>query len=128
MEDLYIAPERDKPEIDFKFSQHRLMLRGESFPENAVAFYAPVVSALMNYLGATREQEIVVDFELRYFNSSSTKILLNVFRMLDQASSNDNQVHINWRHDPDDDTVLEFGNDIAADFITLNYQAVPVPA
>lgn len=128
MEDLYIAPERDKPEIDFKFSQHHLVLRGESFPENAVSFYAPVVAALMNYLGGTHDTDITVDFELRYFNSSSTKILLNVFRMLDQASSNHNRVHVNWRHDPDDDTVLEFGNDIASDFITLKYQAVPVPA
>lgn len=124
MEDLYIAPERDKPEIDFKFSQHHLQLRGESFPENAVAFYAPVVSALMNYLGETRNQTITVDFELRYFNSSSTKILLNVFRMLDQASSNGNIVHLNWHHDAEDDTVLDFGNDIASDFITLKYKAV----
>lgn len=128
MDDLYIAPERDKPEIDFKFSQHYLLLRGESFPENAVAFYSPVVSALMNYLAATRDQDILVEFELRYFNSSSTKILLNVFRMLDQASSNDNRVQVNWRHDPDDDTVLEFGDDIANDFLTLNYQAVAISA
>ena len=90
-----------------------MLLRGESFPENAVAFYSPVVSALMNYLAETRDQDILIEFELRYFNSSSTKILLNVFRMLDQASSNDNRVQVNLRHDPDDDTVLEFGNDIA---------------
>lgn len=126
MEDLVIAPERDKPAIDFKFSQHHLQLRGESFPENAVAFYSPVVSALMNYLAETRDQEITVDFELRYFNSSSTKILMNVFRMLDQASAQGNTVHVNWYHDPEDDTVLEFGNDIASDFITLKYQAVAV--
>lgn len=128
MDDLYIAPERDKPEINFQFSRHYLSFSGESFPENAVSFYAPVVSALMNYLAATRDQKITVDFALRYFNSSSTKILLNIFRMLDQASSNDNKVHLNWRHDPDDDTVLEFGNDVAADFITLYFEAVPVPA
>lgn len=128
MQDLYIAPERDKPEIDFKFSQHHLQLRGESFPENAVAFYSPIVSALMDYLAVTRDQGITVDFELRYFNSSSTKILMNVFRMLDQASSNGNVVHLNWRHDPDDDTVLDFGNDIAGDFITLKYQAVALTA
>jgi len=125
MQDLYIAPERDKPEIDFKFSQHHLQLRGESFPENAVAFYAPIASVLMDYLGATQNQQITVDFELRYFNSSSTKILMNVFRMLDQASSSGNTVHVNWHHDPEDDTVLDFGNDIAGDFITLKYRAVP---
>ncbi len=128
MQDIYIAPERDKPEVDFRFSQHHLVLRGESFPENALAFYGPLTSAIMEYLGRTAGQQIRVDVELRYFNSSSTKILLNLFRMLDQASSNGNTVHVNWLHDPDDDTVLEFGNDIAQDFITLRYNAVPVAA
>ena len=124
MHDLFIAAERDKPEVDFKFSQHHLRLRGESFPENAMAFYGPVVAALMDYLGQTKDMGITVDIELRYFNSSSTKILLNVFRMFDQASTNGNTVTLNWHHDPEDDTIAEFGADIANDFITLKYNAV----
>ena len=124
MHDLFIAAERDKPEVDFKFSQHHLRLSGESFPENAMAFYGPLVAALMDYLGQTKDTNITVDIELRYFNSSSTKILLNVFRMFDQASTSGNTVTLNWRCDPEDDTIAEFGNDIANDFITLKYNAV----
>ena len=124
MHDLHIPAERDKPEIDFKFSEHHLLLRGESFPENALAFYGPVVAALMEYLNQIKDTQITVDIELRYFNSSSTKILLNVFRMFDQASTNGNTVTLNWRHDPEDDTIAEFGADIAHDFITLKYNAV----
>ncbi len=124
MQDLHIPAERDKPEVDFKFSKNHLRLSGESFPENAMAFYGPVVAALMDYLSQTKGSQITVDIELRYFNSSSTKILLNVFRMLDQASSNDNTIFLNWHHDPEDDTIADFGADIANDFITLNYCAV----
>lgn len=124
MQDLHIPAERDKPEIDFSFSKNHLLIRGESFPENALAFYGPVVSALMEYLGRTKDTQITVDIELRYFNSSSTKILLNIFRMLDQASAGGNTVTLNWRHDPEDDTIAEFGADIAHDFITLHYNAV----
>lgn len=124
MHDLHIPAERDKPEIAFKFSEHHLLLRGESFPENALAFYGPVVAALMEYLNQTKDTQITVDIELRYFNSSSTKILLNIFRMFDQASTHGNTVTLNWRHDPEDDTIAEFGADIAHDFITLNYNAV----
>jgi len=124
MHDLHIPAERDKPEIDFRFSAHHLLLRGESFPENALAFYGPVVAALMEYLNQTKNTQITVDIELRYFNSSSTKILLNVCRMLDQASTQGNTVTLNWRHDPEDDTIAEFGADIAHDFITLKYNAV----
>lgn len=124
MQDLYILGERDKPQIDFKFSSHHLSLSGESFPENPLAFYGPVVATLMAYLDETKDTQITVDIELRYFNSSSTKILLNIFRMLDQASTNGNTVTLNWRHDPEDDTIAEFGADIAHDFITLRYNAV----
>lgn len=125
MQDLYIPGERDKPEVDFKFSRHQLALRGESFPENALAFYGPIVAALTAYLEETRDQDIQVDVALRYFNSSSTKILLNLFRLLDQAAANRNTVHVHWHHDPEDDMMLEFGNDIANDFVSLDYQAVP---
>lgn len=125
MQDLYIPGERDKPEIDFKYSRHHLALRGESFPENALAFYGPVVASLTAYLAATEGETIEVDMALRYFNSSSTKILLNLFRMLDQATARGNRVVLRWHHDPEDDMILEFGNDIAADFVALDYRAVP---
>lgn len=125
MQDLYIPGERDKPEVDFKFSRHQLALRGESFPENALVFYGPIVAALTAYLAETRDQDIQVDVALRYFNSSSTKILLNIFRLLDQAADNRNTVHVHWHHDPEDDMILEFGNDIANDFVSLDYLAVP---
>lgn len=124
MQDIYIAAERDKPEVDFKFSKDHLALRGESFPENALTFYGPLVASVIDYLDTARNKDIVVDIELRYFNSSSTKILLNLFRIFDLASENQNVVHLNWYHDNEDDTILEFGNDIAEDFISLRYTAI----
>lgn len=124
MTDLYLAAERDKPEIDFRYSRHHLAIRGESYPENATAFYAPVLDSLAAYLGSTRDADITVDVDLLYFNSSSTKILLTLFETLDAATSQGNRIHVYWHHDPDDDTALDFGNDIASDFISLNYQAV----
>ncbi len=121
--DLYLAPERDKPEVDFKFSRHHLSLKGETYPENAAQFYGPILAALRVYLNDTRGAHITVDMDLIYFNSSSTKILLSLFEMLDQAAQ-DNQVQLNWHYDPEDETVQEFGADLAEDYTTLVYNPV----
>lgn len=122
--DLYLAPERDKPEIDFRYSQDRLAIRGESYPENASAFYAPIMQSLKGYLDRADGREIAVDVDLLYFNSSSTKALLSLFAMLDQAAGIKNKVKVNWHFDPEDETIMEFGDDIAADCIAIHYQAV----
>ncbi|MDD3481727.1 DUF1987 domain-containing protein [Azovibrio restrictus] len=121
--DLYLAPERDKPEVDFKFSRHHLSLKGETYPENAAQFYGPILAALRAYLNDTRGAHITVDMDLIYFNSSSTKILLSLFEMLDQAAR-DNQVQLNWHYDPEDETVQEFGADLAEDYTALVYNPV----
>ena len=52
MENLYIAPTPSSPEVDFKFDANRLGLRGESYPENAAAFYGDIIARLKNYLAA----------------------------------------------------------------------------
>lgn len=50
MENLYIPATNETPEINFNFSEHKLHMSGESYPENAMAFYAPVRASLQNYL------------------------------------------------------------------------------
>ncbi|MGB4468356.1 MAG: DUF1987 domain-containing protein [Azovibrio sp.] len=121
--DFYLAPEHDKPEVDFKFSCHHLSLKGESYPENAAQFYGPILAALRSYLDNTRDADITVDIDLIYFNSSSTKILLSLFEMLDAAALV-NKVQLNWHYDAEDETVREFGADLADDFTNLIYNPV----
>jgi hypothetical protein len=53
---------------------------------------------------------------LAYFNSSSTKMLFSLFEILNNAVLSGNVVVLNWFYDEDDDTILEFGEEIADDF------------
>ena len=120
MNDLHIEATGASPEVNFLFSKHLLALRGESYPENAAAFYGPIVEALRDYLEQTRDCDISAVIELTYFNSSSTKVLFNIFDMLNTAAEH-NRVHLHWRYDEDDDTILEFGDDLHEDFPNINY-------
>ncbi|MDE1180093.1 DUF1987 domain-containing protein [Paraburkholderia sp.] len=126
MDNFYIAATTTSPEVDFRFDQNVLTLRGESYPENAAAFYAPIIEQLRAYLAACDDTAIAVDVTLTYFNSSSTKMLFSVFDALDEAASSGNRVLVNWYRDAEDETILEFGEELQADFTAIQFSDCPV--
>jgi hypothetical protein len=121
MEPLFIAASPTSPEVDFRFDQHTLSIKGESYPENAAAFYGPVIARVQAWLDGCVEAEITVNVSLAYFNSSSTKMLFTFFEALNNAAVAGNQVRLNWYHDEDDDTILEFGQELQDDFGALDF-------
>jgi len=104
MDNLYIAATATSPEVDFRFDQHSLLLRGESYPENAAAFYAPIIEQLRTYLAGCVDTVITIDVVLTYFNSSSTKMLFSMFDALDDAAQSGCRVLMNWYRDERDST------------------------
>ncbi len=126
MENLYIAPTPSSPEVDFQFDRHTLSLRGESYPENAAAFYGEVLKQLQNYLSQQHQQRIEVNIALAYFNSSSTKMLFNLIDTLHAAVEAGNQVTLNWFYDEEDDTIFEFGQELSEDFPAIGFANHPV--
>ncbi|NYE60184.1 hypothetical protein FHW58_001336 [Duganella sp. 1224] len=121
MDPLFIAASPTSPEVDFRFDQHTLSIKGESYPENAAAFYGPVIARVQAYLDQCQDAEITVHVSLAYFNSSSTKMLFTFFEALNNAAMAGNQVRLNWYHDEDDDTILEFGQELQDDFGALDF-------
>lgn len=128
MENLNIAATATSPEVDFRFDQNQLSLTGESYPENSAAFYAPIIQSLNAYLATCQNTEITVNIALSYFNSSSTKMLFSIFDALDVAAKAGNKVLLNWYHDDEDETILEFGQELQADFDAIEITYCPVSA
>jgi hypothetical protein len=126
MDNLFIAATATSPEIDFRFDQNLLALRGESYPENAAAFYAPVMEQLNAWLAGCADAAITVEVTLTYFNSSSTKMLFGMFDALDRAASSGNRVQVNWYRDEEDETILEFGEELQTDFTAIQFNDCPV--
>jgi hypothetical protein len=126
MNNLFIAATATTPEIDFCFDNSVLSLRGESYPENAAAFHAPVIDALNTWLDSCEGDDITVEVTLTYFNSSSTKMLFSVFDALNRAASSGNHVQVNWYRDEEDETILEFGEELQTDFTEIEFNDCPV--
>lgn len=115
MEPLKMAATQRSPEIDFDFDAGRFHMRGEVFPEDASAFFGPILERMETYVTDLQGASITFDFNLQYFNSSSAKGLMNLFRLLEQAAEQGNSVQINWFYYEDDDTIFEAGEDFAED-------------
>ena len=126
MEPLFISASPTSPEIDFRFAEDTLSIRGESYPENAAAFYGPVFERVKQYLASRKQAEITVNVSLAYFNSSSTKMLFILFGALNDAAMAGNRVCLNWYHDEDDETLLEFGQELRDDFQALDFCSHPL--
>ena len=127
MEDLHIPASNETPEISFEFSSHSLSMHGESYPENAMSFYGPIRSSLQNYLEKLpADGRVNVNIGLRYFNSSSTKLIRALIGMLDKTASNGPTIAVDWLHDEEDDMMLEFGMDLKEEHRSLQFNTVVV--
>lgn len=116
MDRIQLPPTDRSPRVDFDFASGSLSMRGESYPEDAAAFYGPLLQSLRSFLSASDPRPIVFEVGLAYFNSSSAKALMNLFMPLEDAAAAGRPVTIRWLYAEGDDTIAEAGADFAADF------------
>ena len=100
------------PDISLKPEQNKLLISGESYPENVTAFYAQLEKPLQAYFESSPDK-LEVEIALRYFNSGSAHALLNILRTLDKHAQKGCVIYLNWQVFIDDDIGREFAQDIA---------------
>lgn len=100
------------PLVSLDASSGLLKLEGKSIPENSVEFYRPILEWLDQYAN-NQAPETILELSLEYFNTSSSKCLLDVFRKLESLNSSGN-VAIRWFYDEEDEDMKEVGEDYQA--------------
>ncbi|MCB2186891.1 MAG: DUF1987 domain-containing protein [Deltaproteobacteria bacterium] len=128
MDRIFHPPTERSPLVDFDFPAQYLRLEGESYPEDAAAFFGPLLEGLRRHLELAKGGELVVELKMSYFNSSSAKALMNIFQMLESAAEKGCRVVINWYYLEDDDTMEEFGEDFSEDFEKVEFNLCVIPA
>jgi hypothetical protein len=126
MEDTFIPAMERSPEVDFRFSEHRLSLRGEAYPEDAAAFFGPLLKQLTAYCETIRGEELQVEFRLEYFNTSSAKALMNMIQILENAVRRGARVELKWCFQKDDEVMREFGEDFSTELQHVHFQLVEI--
>ena len=99
------------PTINFDSEVGKIEMKGRSIPENAIEFYKPLVDWLDEYASVSKDIT-EANIQLEYFNTSSSKCILDVFKKLETIHKLDNkEVIINWYYEEDDEDMLEAGED-----------------
>ena len=121
MEELIIEATKSFPFVHLDPTENTLEIRGESYPENAAKMYAPVFAWIEEYLKGLQHEVVRIDFEITYFNSSSSKILMNFFDMLEDAAENGKKIVVNWYYHEDNETALECGEEFQEDMELVEF-------
>ena len=124
MESLNIAATKSSPEINFDTTTNILSIVGESYPENTTQFYERIFKFLEVFIENIETEKVSFNIELIYFNSSSSKVLMDLFDILEDASEDGKNIVVNWIYDEDNEASLEYGEEFAEDMESLTFNLV----
>lgn len=94
------------PEINFDASSGVCELVGESYMEEAYKFYTPILNWLKEYT-LTEGNAVTLNVKLTYFNTNSSRLLLDMFDILKKSKDEGKEIVINWFYEEDDPDVQE---------------------
>ena len=125
MENLIRNPTKYTPQIIFDYQNHHLEISGKSYPEDTSKFYAPVMASLDQYLETLEHQDVVMNIDIKYFNSSTSKVFMDIFDILDEEVQKGKKIVVNWCYDTEDESFLEYGEEFKEDLKHLKFNLVP---
>lgn len=126
MNNLVINKTKTTPEINFDCNTHQLSISGHSYPENISEFYGSIFMWLEEYLDQVDEdQSITVNIDLTYFNSTSSKVMMDMFDLFDEAVDDGKNITLNWIYDKEDPDSLEFGEEFQDNLENMQMTFVP---
>jgi len=114
MEDLLLEGSRDvyfSPAVKLVTASGHCSITGESYLEEPYEFYRKIAAWFIDYVEAGGTS-IQLDIKLNYFNTSSSRAILEMLRVLKNLQKNGTTLEVNWYYpDPDDDEILMEGED-----------------
>jgi hypothetical protein len=110
MENFSLEPTSKTPSIKFDIIKGVFEISGRSIPENSLDFYKPVLDWLDQYIQKPRT-ETILEIRLEYFNTSSSKCLVDIFRRFEILNRKGMETQIRWFYEEEDEDMLESGED-----------------
>ncbi len=122
MEILAIEPTDITPLINLDAEEGQIELRGRSIPENSLEFYQPVYKWLDEYVESPKDKTIV-NVQLDYFNTSSSKCILDILKKIDRLDEMGKDVLVKWYYDENDEDMMEAGEDYS-DLLEVPFEII----
>lgn len=124
MKKLSIAKTQNTPRVLLDPEAGVVDLTGKSYPENTSELFGPVIGWLNEYFGGNSRDKTIVNLDIDYFNSSSSRALYELFTVLNEAVVAGNEIEVNWIYDEEDESTEEDGEDFSEEFSGLGIKLV----
>lgn len=109
-EPLIIEPTEETPHVVFDPKGNRFMVSGKSYMEDVSAFYGPLLHWLRRYARAPLEHT-VFNMAIEYLNTASSKMLHDIFDILEEMHMEGARVSVRWHHYEEDEDMEELGKE-----------------
>ena len=110
METLKIEGTEDSPKIILDPGENILEISGRSLPEDVNTFYEPILSWIEEYAKDPQENT-VFNFKLTYFNTASSKVILDILTQFEEMIEEGRQVLVRWHFPEEDEDMQEAGKE-----------------
>jgi hypothetical protein len=109
------------PQALLDTAQRRLILRGASRLDNAIAFYGPLIGRLRAHLDQRCREVFSVDIALSAIDSGSTNMLFALFDTLNEGALAGNTIAVRWQRQDTDRHCFTFRNALRDRFPLLRF-------
>jgi hypothetical protein len=122
MEVIKITGTDDTPSVHLDKDKGILELSGRSLPEDVTMFYQQIIDWIDDYI---KEPNDKTDFniKLEYFNTASSKVILDILLKFEAVVENGKEVVIKWFYNEDEEDMLEAGEEYA-DIVSVPFEYV----
>lgn len=93
----------------------RLLMIGESYPENTYEIYDEIISWVESYLSQSG-RPLRLELELNYLNTSSIRAMIDIFDRLQSAHESGADVSVGWIYDARNPRSAEMGEEFREDY------------
>jgi hypothetical protein len=107
---LRIEKSDDTPMVILDEEDNYFELSGKSMPEDVAGFYQPVLDWLNSYIEAPLSKTIF-NIKLIYFNTESSKKIMDILLILEEIVAEGNDVVIRWHSLRSDEDMQEAGKE-----------------
>ena len=112
MKNLRLEASQNTPYVEVDPEEGVVVIKGNSYPENAIEFYRPILD-MVEEIYLSSSEPITVNLEFSYFNTLSSKCFIDFFRMLKRSENSSRKAIINWSYEKNGDEMREIGEDYA---------------
>ncbi len=102
----------DTPSITLDAQSGTFELAGRSMPEDVTSFYSPILEWIDKYSQEPNEHT-VFNFKLTYFNTASSKLILDILVKLEEIQENGHELLVHWFYPDIDEDMKEAGEEYA---------------